>query len=161
MRGSSFVQLEKTQNSSSSFLNECLHFCWETLQRIYKWTQHLLSTDFTIEHNIRLLIVRCDKIVFLVSTSILPASHDLSISLKSFLGLFFGEKLNKSFPRVSSCIVCNDGYAIFHNLQIWKVKQMFFPVLNQSENYLEWQREEEITMLNYLKKTQQCHPQWR
>lgn len=62
--------------------------------------------------------VRCDKIVFLVPEFLLPGSHDRSVSQQSFLSFFFGEKLNKSFPRVSSCMVSDDGDAIFHDVQI-------------------------------------------
>lgn len=67
-----------------------------------------------------------DKVAFLASEFILPASHDLSVFLQSFLSCFFGEKLNKSFPRVSSCIICDDGDAVVYDVQIWKVKKYVF-----------------------------------
>lgn len=62
------------------------------------------------------LMVKRDKVAFLASEVILPASHYLSVSLQSFLSCFFGEKLNKSFPRISSCIVCDDGDAVFYDV---------------------------------------------
>lgn len=45
VRWSSCVQCQKPQNSSSSYLNKPLHFCWETPRCIYKCTQQPVSTD--------------------------------------------------------------------------------------------------------------------
>lgn len=68
-------------------------------------------------------MVKHAKVAFLSSEFTLPASHDLSVSLQSFLSCFFGEKLNKSFPRVPSFVVCDNGDAVFHDVQIWKIKE--------------------------------------
>lgn len=59
-----------------------------------------------------------DKAALLALEFIPPASHDLSVPLQSFLSCLFGDKLHKRFPRVSSCKVCDDGDAIFCNVQI-------------------------------------------
>ena len=128
VRWSPCVQLEKTLDSLSSSVNKCLHFCWETPRCIYKHTQRPVRTLILLHLNTNLtdfLMAKRDK-AFLASEFHLPASHELSVFLQSFLSCFFGEKMNKSFPSVSSCIVCDDGNAIFYNFQIWKIYIFFF-----------------------------------
>lgn len=121
-------------------------------------------------------MVKCDKSAFLSSEFTLPASHDLSVSLQSFLSCFFGEKLNKSFPRVPSCIVCDDGDAVFHDVQIWKIKRKKFNFQKCSNCFhfllliIRWNCSYVCQLkvasrggdyVRNLKKTEQCQPQWR
>lgn len=78
--------------------------------------------------DVRQVLVIDMTIIYIYIIYLLPGSHDRSVSLQSFLGFFFGEKLNKSFPRVSPCMVSDDGDAIFHYVQIWKTKTHFFAI---------------------------------